>query len=480
MKSIGKTQLVFLAVFIILNAGLIIAAKPEATYREAADADQYIKPAIGLIQYGAIVDADTPDIPFTFKPPLYSIFLAIPLFLFPWKIALVAVVVIQLILLYATGLMTRGLIAPFLPRLKTLAQAFVIFNPNSLITAHFTQSETLFTFFLTATLYTVILFVHKVNWKLPILTGLLAGLTALTRPMGLYAIPLFPIAFGIFGIYKPTWMNGGRGFKSKKSLFWAGLLATLIACLTISPWFLRNYLKTKTFLFASCGGVYLNDQYMELVQIGNGWSLLKVCQHREKIVQKYLESHDIKNWADLTEIEQNRILLDIFDDEILAQPASSHVKALLHSWILLYLAGGASNFKNYLGWAGESLHAFLISEKWRGCKNTWTLFLRHQLGNRAYMYTILVMATLIIAIILRLLGLFGLVFLFRREQREYGLLFVGILLFFMAIYIYLGHSRYRVPMEPILAVFAASGWYVLRNFFGQVSQKSGHPNSNST
>ena len=88
------------------------------------------------------------SIPFTFGTPLYSILLAIPYFLFGQnEIFYAAVIIIQCSLLYFTGWLSRLFLPFFNSSRILLIHSLVIFNPNSLITAHLIQSETLFTLF---------------------------------------------------------------------------------------------------------------------------------------------------------------------------------------------------------------------------------------------------------------------------------------------------------------------------------------------
>ena len=125
-----------------------------------ADSGQYLRPARSLVDYGEFTFNPrgwTPEMgesnPFTHGTPLYSILLAIPYFLFGQnEIFYAAVIIIQCSLLYFTGWLSR-LFLPFFNSSRTLLiHALVIFNPNSLTTAHLIQSETLFTLFLVVAL----------------------------------------------------------------------------------------------------------------------------------------------------------------------------------------------------------------------------------------------------------------------------------------------------------------------------------------
>jgi hypothetical protein len=55
-------------------------------------------------------------------------------------------------------------------------------------------------------------------------------------------------------------------------------------------------------------------------------------------------------------------------------------------------------------------------------------------------------------------GLFGVFHLLKdKKWRPYGLLILEVILIFSAAYLYLGQSRFRVPLEPFLMLFTVIG-----------------------
>jgi len=67
------------------------------------------------------------------------------------------------------------------------------------------------------------------------------------------------------------------------------------------------------------------------------------------------------------------------------------------------------------------------------------------------------------AVLSRILGVMGLFNAFKnKENWPYLFIFLFVLLLFTAMYLYLGQSRFRVPLEPILMILTAMG-IIIRN-----------------
>jgi hypothetical protein len=141
----NRIQKYILISYFIVNIMLMIFSVPDAAYLMAADMAVSMEPARSLISGNGFTH--TNGEPFSWGTPLYPIFLAFFLGLFPWKFALCVIIVIQCSLLYLIGLMTRNIAESFSQKAAVLAQVLLIFNPNILISAHLLQTEILFTFF---------------------------------------------------------------------------------------------------------------------------------------------------------------------------------------------------------------------------------------------------------------------------------------------------------------------------------------------
>ena len=78
-------------------------------------------------------------------------------------------------------------------------------------------------------------------------------------------------------------------------------------------------------------------------------------------------------------------------------------------------------------------------------------------------YLLILIVTMLFSLTTRVIGIFGLYYLIKnRTWMPYGFFLIGILLLFTAAYLYLGQSRFRVPLEPILMLFTVFGIIYLK------------------
>jgi hypothetical protein len=130
-------------------------------------------------------------------------------------------------------------------------------------------------------------------------------------------------------------------------------------------------------------------------------------------------------------------------------------KGFIDSWIGLFGAGGAANLHNLLALDGSrSIQTMSSSEK--HMSRTDAVFDTLLKSNLVVISISLL--SLIYVIVLRILGLIGLVRMIRC--REYGVLFIlsGVITYFMLIALFVGNSRYRLPIEPALIIMAVYGF----------------------
>ena len=277
---------VVLIAFIIINFGLYFFSYNGATFIEGADAAQYYIPALSFIEHGEFLSSKGE--PFTYGTPLYSIFLAIPISIFGIDGASAAIVFMQSIMLYLTGFLSRQILLQFTNKFSLTLHALVIFNPNSLITAHLVQSETLFTFLFIWSVVVASKIINNFSLKNMILLGFLTGLAALTRPIALYLLIAWPIFILIVSIIRVRLNVNGQLVLYRKTQWAKLLIIVLIGAVVISPWYARNYIKFGEVFFTSNSGYYLKDQYRQLKNKGSGWSMSDAIQEHERIYSNYL------------------------------------------------------------------------------------------------------------------------------------------------------------------------------------------------
>lgn len=444
-----------LVCFVVVNAAIRFAAVPDASVIHGYDAGSYLSPAKGMLAYGDYVRTEIPSVADTFTVPLYPALLAVNIFLFGEDAGLAAVIFLQLVALYATGLMTRCLVRPFYPKAAVFAQAIVVFNPNSLSTAHLIQTETVFTLLLTAAIFFLFRFGRTLELRPALISAVFVGLAAYCRPVGLYLGAVLPFACAIFGLGQAGNLFPWRRI-ARAALVGAAAM-TLVAAMA-APWVYRNYVAEGVPVFTSNLGPYLRDNLIQIYVKRHKISGIEAADLFELRLSSYMESALDAGYEDLSEVEHRSIIGAFALREIASQPLSAVLSAAVRSELLLFGAGAAGNFKNIFGLSGEAMH---VIEYRRATGGPWSS-IRQFLAAAPLPYLVLVVFTAGWATILRLFGLIGLIGMLMGPHWRHALVIVTIIGYFTATYLFLGQSRFRVPLEPLLAVLAVAGLSLLR------------------
>jgi 4-amino-4-deoxy-L-arabinose transferase-like glycosyltransferase len=444
-----------LPVFIVVNFIFYYFSYDGATFIEGADASQYYLPALSLLESGEFRFGEET---LTFGPPLYSIFLAIPIGVFGLEGSSMAIVALQSLLLFFTGYLSKLTLLLFYSGHRRkfyslLLHALIIFNPNSLITAHLIQSETLFTFILCAAVFMSFKVLNEFSLKNLILLGLFTGLATLVRPVGLYLLISWPVFLWVAIILKQT--------KIRKIKL---VVPVLIGAMVISPWYVRNYIEFDELFYTSNSGAYLNAQYIQLKHRGSGWSRERANERYYSYFKQFIKQENSaeqeklclqhkRDWFCSKQISHTSLQL------ILIEPMSVHFKALIDSLATLFLSGGASNITNYLGIDGKKDIVNFQTLEFRGIES-----IKYFLNNIDLPYLLILIVTMLFTIVTRVIGIIGLFYMFKKhEWLPIGVLLVEIIVIFTASYLYLGQSRFRVPLEPILMLLVVIGVAFLVN-----------------
>ena len=446
------SERILLIVFIIVNIALYSFSYDGATFVEGADSSQYYLPALSFLENGKFVQG---DVSLTFGPPLYSIFLAIPIYVFGFDESDAAIVFIQCTLLYLTGVLSRQILLQFPNKLGLLVHALIIFNPNSIITAHLVQSETLFTFLFIWSIIVAFKIINNFSLKRVILLGFLTGLAALTRPVAIYLLLLWPM-FILISLIVKNKLDIGNQFIFYRKREWMRLLSImLIGGMVVSPWYARNYIEFGKAFFTSNAGAYLQAQYIQLKNKGFGYNRADAMKEHRKIFSDYLGKKKLSNFCLNNDRHWscNGALTSASLSGIVSEPLVGHAKALVNSWGALFFSGGASNIRNYLRIDGKELIVSFQKKSFNGLKSILNL-----IREMPTSYLIIFIFTTIFSTISRIIGIVGIFYLIKEKRwRPYGLLLIETVSLFTAAYLYLGQSRFRVPLEPILMIFTVVG-----------------------
>src|SRR5262249_2013100 len=112
-----------------------------------------------------------------------------------------------------------------------LCMLLLIFNPAWLIFPQQGYSETLFVFLLSLGLFLVLPLQSSGGWSRPFFAGLVFGLSALVREIGLYIGVLLAVLAFLW-----LWRDGARRAGAR-----IALLTVAGIVLAVGPWTVRNY-----------------------------------------------------------------------------------------------------------------------------------------------------------------------------------------------------------------------------------------------
>ena len=247
--------------------------------------------------------------------------------------------------------------------------------------------------------------------------------------------------------------------KNYRQIFFSNfhfLIPVIVAFLVMSPWYARNYINTNELFLTSESGAYIKDNYTTLIHRGRtGLTEQEAFNISDKEQLKYFIDNGVNDYCytnnsiDLARDQKcSQYVFDAVLNGILNESFKTHARALFHSWGVLYFSGGASNFRNYIGLEGSSLLVDFQQNEFHGLDSIIKLIKKMEIG-----YFIIFLIFTSFAVISRAFGLIGFYRLLRNSEKfPYLIAIIGVLAIFTAMYLYLGQSRFRVPLEPILTL----------------------------
>ncbi|MBT3396014.1 MAG: hypothetical protein HN423_02390 [Alphaproteobacteria bacterium] len=336
--------------------------------------------------------------------------------------------------------MVQKIIEQVFPGYGVIGLALVVLNPNLLVHANLAKGEVALMLLVFLAFVCLIQYAKSPRLWLVAGCGAALGLSALVRPVAQYLIYSLPLVFLLIA------MVSGRGFAWLAS-FSHGALATVVAIAVVSPWVMyvsnaghgyRMVDKAEEHLF------FLDNlRFLSLETPGRRAQAPKT---------EYLAGEDgalaatIPNWESLTDSEKYVFRLKHIKEHYLsgAIPPAVFAQSFVWSWVRTLAGAGA-------GWA-QVLYTGVSAEGQPQTTNAFTVL------------------SGIYVVIARILGLIGLWAMIRH--RQFGLLVacVGLVAYVTLLPLFHGQSRYRVTIEPQLAVMAAFGviylhmmWLRLKN-----------------
>lgn len=425
-----------LVLFVFANVIIFVLADPSCYEINGACANQhdiYAGPtARNILEHGSIVDPTKPEEPWTYRqwPPVSGAVMALALRT-NGGANFLPLIYLQLGMLFVTAMIIRSVIAELSEVASRIGAFLLLFNPNVLGGAHLLQNETLFMFLLSIAFWLLWRYVRHPGLGNAVLFGAVLGIATLTRPSIQYLILLIPPAFIILELL----------VSSKHLLRGAfhGAVAFILICTVLAPWLAFQVNAGVGWRLAGAGLESLywvnNLKYLTAAQPGEGDQQWKGSFEKQQNLRLRAQHPD---WDSFNEVQEGELKLRDTMEYVRNIPFSLRtlVIAEAKATIRFFVVGGEGEIHSLFGME-------LMPEK-----------------NPVAFYGIKVIAVSYAAL-LRILGLLGVFFLIK--QRAYSLLFLCISLigYTWLSHFVLAKPRFRIPVEPELAILSAFGLLAL-------------------
>ena len=209
---------------------------------DAGDAVGYLKAAQNLHDYHVYSPDETMALaPSLYRPPLYSLFIAMVTTVFGKS--MLALQVVQMVVSLITALLLTRVVASCAPRAAPWVFGVMMLSPYEAAYTGVALSETITTFLLVAAAFAILTLDGLTRW---IAGGILLGLAALARDIYLPLAIL--VAF--------SWIVLGGG--AKRARYFEAALLIISACVVVAPWTVRNYVVADRFVPVSDGRLGLS------------------------------------------------------------------------------------------------------------------------------------------------------------------------------------------------------------------------------
>ena len=160
-----------------------------------------------------------------------------------------------------------------------------------------------------------------------------------------------------------------------------------------------------------------------------------------------------EGWNILSDVEKFAVLEQHGYEAILSYPTEVLANVTARSFIQFMFSGGAGNLHNILGIDTARLNRVWFKTSQQEVGAMLITFLREAplaaLG--------LSFLALGFAFLIRCIGFIGLFAMWRRGQHALMLTLLGLIGYFVAVHLFHGNSRYRIPVEPAMVLCALYG-----------------------
>ena len=439
-------------VYVIVNVALIFFVDPGISLAKGADAGSWYRPALALLKHGSFVMLDSPDTLMTYRAPLYPLYEAIMLWISDGKT--ISIIVGQVVLLWITGVFASGIVGFFIPQYRIIALVLIVFNPNAIAIAHLIQSDTLYALFIVVSIWSLFKYMlsdNKIKWS--VITSIFLGLSCLVRPTGQYLIFLMPIAFPLINIL----------YGKKNILFTSvrdGVFGIIVAGLILFPWMSHNNEAGWGYVMVTdqIKTVYLRDNTVWAEAKDRNFSINDAKNSILDGEKEFIKSID--DWEEgMSDQQKYKMLVAYYTNKFTSYPITTLLAGYVDSWIDFIGGGGSVNLHNLF-----SIDAVKALEKHKTKSYSSRIEgVFDSLSDAPIKATMISILSYIYIIALRVLGVFGILEMIRRKEHSLLLIILGLILYFALAALFVGNSRYRLPIEIGFVMLSLYGLSFLKS-----------------
>ena len=408
MKTLGVV--LFLAIMVRMSLLVCFYNAP----LNIVDEQHYNTLAVNLLDHGVYSLGKKPSAK---RPPLYPFSLALA-FKTMNRIDHNAIRVIQVLISLVTGFFLFRLFENvFDPKIARLGLILFLFYPSLIFFNYLILTETIFIFILTTFFYSTSKFLAKGKLSLAMLSGLLLGVSSLTRSI------TYPMALPLAGLLCLLLV---KQFKLKA--VYTALLFLLAFGATLSPWTIRNARVFHSFVpVGTMGGLNLYMGNYEHTPLHRAWAAVDITDENA-----WYKGHE-KKLSGMNEAEKQQWAI---------QKAKAYITSHLGQSILRSVIKTA-NF-----WGIErTIIAGMEMDYFGFFSGKWYRYI-------AYLMILLAYAGVVLA------GSTGFFMKLAIVPSRFDIIFGFMLVSFTGLHaIVFGHSRYHLPLIPFLCGYA--GWLII-------------------
>lgn len=384
-----------------------------------ADASMYDMTAWNLVNGNGYVLTPGDNV-WAGREPGYALFFLAPIYLI-FGHSILAAQIFQIFLSAGTVFLIYLIGEKFLNRrIGLISAAILALWPADIAYSLEILTEIPFTFLLVLGIFLLLLSVKKKSCALVFASGLILGMTTLTR-FNTFFLPVFflPVFYCLLGTYK-------------QSLKYSALLFLGILIFT-APWFIRNYIEFNAFVFGRLGSgeIYWSGSYIPWDGEWKGYNASPMKEILAKI-------------GNQDPVERDKVFIRETKKNIKENPLGV-AKIWLKKPFKIFLSGVAS------GQLGHSQAIVKIT------------------NNNSFAKLLIQGSISILHRFLLAFGLFGLLWLFLVKERFIRYTVLALIIYFVIAYLPMNTDpRYQIPVMPFLIILGSIGiWSIMRIFLGR-------------